>query len=230
VELTLCATDASDLDILPESVQTMRGVVEVVVVQVVEEEMMAKLCATAATGRVTLLVSVLKEMGATLVEECATAVTGLVTLQGSALREREVIQEEEEEQFAIAATGQAILQGNVQRQKEVAEEVEATFATAVTGLDTLQGSALREMERAEDLAETLVAVAALGREGIEMEAGGMEDMVDLNATSATGLATLPASVGRRKTAATNAMALVILQETAGRKRRPATTATGWVMW
>ena len=69
-----------------------RGVVEVVVVQVVEEEMMAKLCATAATGsyswqkhmwhkripgRVTLLVSVLKEMGATLVEECATAVTGV---------------------------------------------------------------------------------------------------------------------------------------------------------
>ena len=31
---------------------------------------------------------------------------GLVTLQGSALREREVIQEEEEEQFAIAATGE----------------------------------------------------------------------------------------------------------------------------
>jgi len=108
--------------------------------------------------------------------------------------------------------------------------VEAMFATAVTGLDTLQGSALREMERAEDLAETLVAVAALGRGGTEMEVGGMEDMVDLNATSATGLATLPASVGRRKTAATNAMALVILQETAGRKRRPATTATGWVMW
>ena len=68
-----------------------RGAVEVVLVQVVEE-MMAKLCATAATGsyswqkhmwhkhipgRVTLLVSVLKEMGATLVEECATAVTGV---------------------------------------------------------------------------------------------------------------------------------------------------------
>ena len=80
-------------------------------------------------GRVTLLASVLREMGATLVEEeCATAVTGgwvllvticiwrkfvefkigfsgQVTLQGSALREREAVLEEQ--QSAIAVTGEA---------------------------------------------------------------------------------------------------------------------------
>jgi len=74
-------------------------------VRVAEEELMATQCATAATGLVTLLASVLREMGVTLVEEeCATAVTGQVTLQGSALREREEILEEEE-QFAIVVTG-----------------------------------------------------------------------------------------------------------------------------
>ena len=76
-----------------------------------------------------MLASVLREMGATLVEEeCATAVTGgwvllvticiwrkfvefkigfsgQVTLQGSVLREREEILEEEE-QFAIVVTGE----------------------------------------------------------------------------------------------------------------------------
>jgi len=110
-------------------------------------------------------------------------------------------------------------------------EVEATFATAATGLDTLLGNAPREMEKAVDLAETLVvAVAALGREGTEMEVAGMEDMVDPNATSATGLATLPASAGRRRTVATNVTALVILRGTAGRRRKPATIATGWAMW
>merc|ERR1719341_352293 len=139
---------------------------------------------------------------------------------------------EEEEQFAIVVTGQAILPGNVQRQRKVAVEAEATFATAATGLDTLQGNVPREMERAVDLAEavTLAAVAALGQEGTEMEVAEMEGMVDPNATSATGSATLLASAGRRKTAATNAMALVISPETAGRRRRLATIATGWAMW
>jgi len=96
----------------------------------------------------------------------------------------------------------------------------------------LQGSALREMERAVDLAQvaTLVAVVALGQEETEMEVAGMEGMVDQNATSATGLVTLPASAGRRRTAATNVMALATLRETAGRRRRPATIATGLAMW
>jgi len=219
------------------SVQTKRGVVEEVVALVVEEVVMATLCATAATGRAILLVSVLREMEAILVEveeEFATDVTGRATLQGSALRVREAVLEEEEEQFAIAVTGQDILPGNVLRLKEVGgvAGVEATCATAVTGLATLQGSALREMERAADLAEavTLAAVAALGQEGTEMEVAGMEGMVDQNATSATGLVTLPANAGRRRTAATNVMALAILQGTAGRRKKLATIATGWVMW
>jgi len=111
------------------------------------------------------------------------------------------------------------------------EAVGATSVTAVTGLVILQGSALMETERVEDLEEaaTLVAVAATGQGEIETEAAEMEGMVDQSATSATGLVTLLASAGRRRTAATNVMALAILQGTAGRRRKPATIAMGWAM-
>jgi len=110
-------------------------------------------------------------------------------------------------------------------------EGEAMSVTDVTGLVTLQGSALKEMERVADLEEVaiLVAVAALGQGGTETEVVEMEDMVDPNATSVTGLVTLLASAGRRRTAATNVMALAILQGTAGRRRKPATIAMGWAM-
>jgi hypothetical protein len=98
------------------------------------------------------------------------------------------------------------------------------FVTDVTGLATLLGSALRAtvdamldevaMEETQGVSEVDVILAA--------------EAVDLSATSATGLATLPGSAGRRRTAATSVTGLGTLRGTAARTRTPATTAMRWV--
>lgn len=191
--------------------------------------------ATVVTGRVTLPESAQTLMRATegaaavvVVDEgrasrCATAATGLVTLQGSAPR--------------VMAVTVAML-GDL-------------FVTDVTGLATLLGSALRATVDAM-LAEVAMEVAAIWDEvaAVDMEVPrvtldvaatdteiqGVSEVdvilaaeaVDLSATSATGLATLPESAGRRRTAATSVTGLGTLRGTAARTRTPATTAMRWV--
>jgi len=175
-------------------------------------------CATVVTGRVTLPESALTLMRATEGEaeaeggrasQCATAATGLVTLQGSALRVTEV------------------------------EMLEGQFATDVTGLATLPGSALRamvdvmlaEVVAMEEVAAIWDEVAAVDTEiqvALEVDATLAMEVVDPSATSATGLATLPESAERRRTAATSVMGLGTLRGTAARMRTPATTAMRWV--
>jgi len=155
--------------------------------------------------------------------QCATTVTGLVTLQGSALRGTEV------------------------------EMLEGQFATDVTGLATLPGSALRamvdvmlaEVVAMEEVAAIWDEVAAVDTEvvrvtldvaaadteiqvALEVDATLAMEVVDPSATSATGLATLPESAERRRTAATSVMGLGTLRGTAARMRTPATTAMRWV--
>jgi len=173
-------------------------------------------CATVVTGRVTLPESALTLMRATEGEaeaeggrasQCATAATGLVTLQGSALRVTEV------------------------------EMLEGQFATDVTGLATLPGSALRatvdvmlaEVVATEEVAAIWDEVAAVDTEvALEVDATLAMEVVDPSATSATGLATLPESAERRRTAATSVTGLGTLRGTAARTRTPATTAMRWV--
>jgi len=173
-------------------------------------------CATVVTGRVTLPESALTLMRATEGEaeaeggrasQCATAATGLVTLQGSALKVTEV------------------------------EMSEGQFATDVTGLATLPGSALRatvdvmlaEVVAMEEVAAIWDEVAAADTEVVlEVDATLAMEVVDPSATSATGLATLPESAERRRTAATSVMGLGTLRGTAARMRTPATTAMRWV--
>lgn len=176
--------------------------------------------ATVATGRVTLPESAQTLMRATegaaavvVVDEgrasrCATAATGLVTLQGSAPRVMAV---------TVAMLGDP-------------------FATDVTGLATLLGSALRATVDAmlaevamEEVAAIWDEVAAVDMEGVsEVDVILAVEAVDPSATSATGLATLPESAGRRRTAATSVTGLGTLRGTAARTRTPATTAMRWV--
>lgn len=178
--------------------------------------------ATVATGRVTLPESAQTLMRATegaaavvVVDEgrasrCATAATGLVTLQGSAPRVMAV---------TVAMLGDP-------------------FATDVTGLATLLGSALRATVDAMLAEVAMEEVAAIWDEvaAVDMEIQGVSEVdvilaaeaVDLSATSATGLATLPGSAGRRRTAATSVTGLGTLRGTAARTRTPATTAMRWV--
>merc|ERR1719458_1634502 len=123
-------------------------------------------------------------------------------------------------------------------------------ATAVTGLATLLGSALRAtvdgmlaevaMEEVAAIWDEVAAVdmevprvtldvAATDTEGVsEVDVILAAEAVDLSATSATGLATLPESAGRRRTAATSVTGLGTLRGTAARMRTPATTAMRWV--
>jgi len=139
---------------------------------------------------------------------CATAATGLVTLQGSAPRAMAV------EMAAVAA-----------------EMLEGQSATDVTGLATLLGSALRATVVAT-VDVTAAAAAEVAMEEIqgvsEVDAILAAGAVDPSATSATGLATLPESAERRRTAATSVTEPGTLQGTAARTRTPATTAMRWV--
>merc|ERR550534_3574283 len=107
---------------------------------------------------------------------------------------------------ATAVTGPVTLPENAPR--VMAEATwEDLSAIDVTELDTLHGSALRAMGAVmlgavvdmENLAD-LAAVVATSATGV----------VDPSATSATGLVTLPASAGRKKTPATTATRWAIL--------------------
>jgi len=172
-------------------------------------------CATVVTGRVTLPESAQTLMRATegaaeavegRASPCATAVTGLVTLQESAPR----------------AMAVGMLEGR--------------FVTDVTGLATLLGSALRATVDAtlaevamEEVAAIWDEVAAVDTEVVsEVDVILAAGAVDPSATSATGLATLPESAERRRTAATSVTGLGTLRGTAARTRTPATTAMRWV--
>ena len=91
-----------------------RGVVEEVVVLVVEEVVMATLCATAATGSLSLQIKILAWLHWTWswIQLCKTNTTVLNQLQGraillvSVLREMEAILVEVEEEFATDVTGE----------------------------------------------------------------------------------------------------------------------------
>jgi len=172
-------------------------------------------CATVVTGRVTLPESAQTLMRATegaaeavegRASPCATAATGLVTLQESAPR----------------AMAVGMLEGR--------------FVTDVTGLATLLGSALRATVDAtlaevamEEVAAIWDEVAAVDTEVVsEVDVILAAGAVDPSATSATGLATLPESAERRRTAATSVTGLGTLRGTAARTRTPATTAMRWV--
>jgi len=171
-------------------------------------------CATAATVQATLPESartLMRATGGEVVAEgarvtlCATVATGLATLPGSALRATAV------------------------------ETLEGRCVTDVTGLAILHGSALREMADVT-LAVEAMEVAAIWDEAVAVDTEEVSEVavisaagvVDPSATSATGLATLPVSAGRRRTAATSATALATLRGTAARMRTPATTAMRWV--
>jgi len=174
-------------------------------------------CATVVTGRVTLPESAQTLMRATegaaeavegRASPCATAVTGLVTLQESAPR----------------AMAVGMLEGR--------------FVTDVTGLATLLGSALRATVDATLAEVAMEEVAAIWDEvaAVDTEIQVVSEVdvilaagaVDPSATSATGLATLPESAERRRTAATSVTGLGTLRGTAARTRTPATTAMRWV--
>jgi len=174
---------------------------------------------------------------------CATVVTGRVTLPESAptlMRATEGAAEAEggrASQCATAATGRVTLQGSALRVTEV-EMLEGQFATDVTGLATLPESAPRvtvDAMLAEEVAMEVAAiwdeVAAVDTEiqvVLEVDVTLAVGVVDPSATSATGLATLPESAERRRTAATSVMGRGTLRGTAARTRTPATTATRWV--
>ena len=91
-----------------------RGVAEEVVALVVEEVVMATLCATAATGSLSLQIKILAWLHWTWswIQLCKTNTTGLNQLQGraillvSVLREMEAILVEVEEEFATDVTGE----------------------------------------------------------------------------------------------------------------------------
>jgi len=172
---------------------------------------------------------------------CATVVTVRVTLPESAptlMRATEGAAEAEggrASQCATAATGRVTLQGSALRVTEV-EMLEGQFATDVTGLATLPESAPRATvdamlveEVAMEVAAILDEVAAVDTEVVlEVDVTLAVGVVDPSATSATGLATLPESAERRRTAATSVMGLGTLRGTAARTRTPATTAMRWV--
>jgi len=172
---------------------------------------------------------------------CATDATAQVTLPGSAqtlMKATEGAAEAEEGRAslcAIAATGLVTLQGSALREMAV-EMLGDQSATDVTGLVTLLGSALRVMVDAtlagvamEEVAAIWDEVAAVDTEGVsEVDATLAVVAADPSATSATGLATLPESAERRRTAATSVTGLGTLRGTAARTRTPATTAMRWV--
>jgi len=171
----------------------------------------------------------------------ATGATGQAILPESAqtlMRVTEGAAEAEGErvsQCATAATGLVTLQESAPRATAV-EMLEDQFVTDVTGLATLPGSALRAMvdamlaeEATEEVAAIWDEVAAVDTEvALEVDATLAMEVVDPSATSATGLATLPESAERRRTAATSVTGLGTLRGTAARTRTPATTAMRWV--
>jgi len=169
----------------------------------------------------------------------ATGATGQAILPESAqtlMRVTEGAAEAEGErvsQCATAATGLVTLQGSAPRATAV-EMLEDQFVTDVTGLATLPGSALRAMVDAMLAEEATEEVAAIWDEvaAVDTEIQGVSEVdatlavvaADPSATSATGLATLPESAERRRTAATSVTGLGTLRGTAARTRTPATTA------
>jgi hypothetical protein len=143
------------------------------------------------------------EMAAVAVEmlegRSATDVTGLATLLGSALRATVVATVDV---TAVAA--------------EVAMEEVAAIWDEAAAVDT-------------EVLRVTLDVAATDTEGVsEVDAILAAGAVDPSATSATGLATLPESAERRRTAATSVTGPGTLQGTAARTRTPATTAMRWV--
>merc|ERR1712013_953008 len=142
---------------------------------------------------------------------CATAVTGLVTLPENAPR------------VTVEATWEDL------------------SATDVTEVDTSHGSALRAMAAVMlgavvdmEVGVIMVSVAvATDTENLAdlaaVVATSATGVVDPSATSATGLATLLASAGRKKIGATSATAPATSRGTAAKTRTPATTATRWAI-
>merc|ERR1719264_1690924 len=125
--------------------------------------------------------------------------------------------EEEERRFATVATGRVTLPESAQTLMRATEGAAAVVevdegrasrcATDVTGLATLLGSALRATVDA-----MLAEVAMEETQGVsEVDVILAAEAVDLSATSATGLATLPGSAGRRRTAATSVTGLGTLR-------------------
>merc|ERR1712013_848505 len=114
-------------------------------------------------------------------------------------------------------------------------------ATAVTGLVTLPENAPRAMAAVMlgavvdmEVGVIMVSVAvATDTENLAdlaaVVATSATGVVDPSATSATGLATLLASAGRKKIGATSATAPATSRGTAAKTRTPATTATRWAI-
>jgi len=160
---------------------------------------------------------------------CATVVTGRVTLPESAqtlMRATEGAAEAVEGRAspcATAVTGLVTLQESAPRAMAVGM-LEGRFVTDVTGLATLLGSALRATVDATLAEVAMEEIQVVSEVDVILAAGA----VDPSATSATGLATLPESAERRRTAATSVTGLGTLRGTAARTRTPATTAMRWV--
>jgi len=184
-------------------------------------------CATAATVQATLPESartLMRATGGEVVAEgarvtlCATVATGLATLLGSALRATAV--ETLEGRCVTDVTGLAILHGSALREMaDVTLAVEAMEVAAIWDEAVAVDTEVRvTLDVAATDTEEVSEVAVISAAGV----------VDPSATSATGLATLPVSAGRRRTAATSATALATLRGTAARMRTPATTAMRWV--